>query len=246
MGVSRRIRDDGAVGLLASPRRRRRLAWVAAAVGVVGLLLVVNALLPSHGGPVKGVQVAPQAPVFGGPTTTTTLFSGESPAAARARKRAEATVHPLADAFVGDLIHRRQLRAAHSLLAPALRAHYALGDWEAGRNLPIASNALATAGTTVAFSGGTTVGLVASLPGGADATLVALRFDKTKGHWLIDYLHSGHSSTRIDETNFAPPGFLPGSHVETVWTWLILVGGLLGLILAAAVVSRALRGPSLG
>jgi hypothetical protein len=232
--------------LLASPRRRRRLAWASAVVGVVGLFLVVNALLPSHGGPAKGIRVAPQAPVFGGTTTTSSIFGGESPAEARNRKSAEAAVHPLANAFVADLLQRRRLADAYALLAPSLRTRYALADWQAGRNLPLAANELATAGSTIAFSGGTVVGLVASIPGATESTLVALRFDKLNGRWLIDYFHRGHASARIDETNYAPPGFLPGSHVETVWTWLILVGGVLGLILVAALISRSLKGPALG
>jgi hypothetical protein len=234
------------VGLLASPRRRRRLAWATAALAVIGMLALVIAFLPSRGGPANGVRVAPQVPVFGGSRTTPARFGGETPAEARARKRAEAAVHPLANAFVGDLLQRRRLAAAHALLAPSLRSRYALADWQAGRDLPLAANSLATPGTSIAFSGRSTVGLVASIPGATDATLVALRFEKTNGRWLIDYIHRGHSSVRIDESNFAPPGFLPGSHVETIWTWLILVGGLLALILVAAIVSRAMRGPSLG
>ena len=155
-------------------------------------------------------------------------------------------MHPLADAFIGDLLQRRHLPAAYALLAPSLRSHYSLADWQAGHDLPIAANHLATPGSTVAFSGGRSVGLVASIPGDTESTLVALRFDKSNGRWLLDYLHRGHSSERIDETNYAPAGFLPGSHVETFWTWSILVGGLLGLILVAAGISRALKGPSLG
>jgi len=94
-----------------------------------------------------------------------------------------------------------------------------------------------TPGTSIEFSGATTVGLVASI---APSTLFAIRFEKTKERWLIDYLHGGHSSSRIDETNFAPAGFFPGSRQETTWTWLAVVGGLLGLILLAALVDRGL------
>jgi hypothetical protein len=219
---------------------------VTAGLAVVGVFFLVNALLPSHGGPAKGVRVAPQAPVFGAPRTTPSIFGGETPAEARARKHAEAAVRPLAAAFVGDLLTRRNLAAAHALLAPPLQSRYGLADWQAGRNVPLPHSTLATPGTTVAFSGAVTVGLIASIPESSESTLVALRFQKHDGRWLIDYLRRGHSSARIDETNYAPAGFLPGSHVETVWTWLILVGGLLGLILVAALVSRALRGPSLG
>jgi hypothetical protein len=119
-------------------------------------------------------------------------------------------------------------------------------DWAAGRNLPLPRNALTTPGTTIAFSGATTVGLVATVPGNSESTLFALRFERRDGRWLIDYLHRGHGSARIDETNYAPPGFLPGSHVETLWSWLILAGGLVGLILVAALISRGLKGPALG
>ena len=237
-----------AMGILSSPRRRRRLAWVALAVGLVGAVFGVNALLPSHG-PSKQVRVAPSAPGFGGVPTVPSSFQDETPAAKRARERAEATVHPLATAFVGDLLRRRHLEQAYALLAPSLRSHYSLADWQQGRDLPLSANATATPGSTVEFSGAKTVGLVASIApssAGADSTLFAIRFEKTNGRWLVDYVHGGHSSTRINETNFSPAGFLPGSHQETLGTWLILAGILLGLILIAALVSRALRGPSLG
>jgi hypothetical protein len=69
-------------------------------------------------------------------------------------------------------------------------------------------------------------------PGQSDG-LVALRFDKRKT-WLIDYIHQGHASARVDAGNYAPPGFLPGSHTETFGTWLILIGGLAGLIAVVA------------
>jgi hypothetical protein len=239
-------RHDAGVRFLASPRRRRRLAWAAGVVGVIGLFLLAGALLPSHGATRKGVRVAPQAPTFGAPTTTRAIFGGETPAEARARERAEVVVRPLATTFVGDLLLRRNLAAAHALLAPSLRSRYKLVDWAAGRNLPLPRNALTTPGTTIAFSGATTVGLVATVPGNSESTLFALRFERRDGRWLIDYLHRGHGSARIDETNYAPPGFLPGSHVETLWTWLILAGGLVGLILVAALISRGLKGPALG
>jgi hypothetical protein len=237
-----------AMGFFASPRRRRRLAWAALALGLVGLAFGVNALLPSHGPP-KHVRVAPQAPVLGGTPAVPPTFEDETPAAKRARERAEATVHPLANAFVGDLLRRRHLREAYALLAPPLRSHYSLATWQRGRDLPLAANPTATPGSSVAFSGGTTVGLVATIApssAGSDSTLFAIRFDKANGRWLVDYARAGHGTTRIDETNFSPPGFLPGSHTETLRTWLILAGGLLGLILVAALVSRGLRGPALG
>jgi hypothetical protein len=96
------------MSLLTSPRRRRRLAWLAGVLGGVVVVVVVVALLPSHGGPAKGVRIAPHAPTLGG-RTQPTFVDSESPAAARARKKAEAVVRPLATRFVDDLLHRRDL-----------------------------------------------------------------------------------------------------------------------------------------
>lgn len=236
------------MGLLASPRRRRRLAWVVLAGGVVGLFVLVIALLPSHG-PSKQIRVAPHAPVFGSGRPAPSIFAGETAAAKRARVRAEAVVHPLANAFIGDLLRRRNLRDAYALLAPSLRSHYSLTDWQQGSGLPLQANENATPGSSIAFSGGTTVGLVASLPSrnasATEAVLFAFRFEKTNGRWLIDYLHQGHTSSRVDGSNYAPPGFLPGSHVESLW--LILAGGVLALIGVAALVDRGVgRGAQLG
>lgn len=228
--------------LLASPRRRRRLVWVVLAGALVGLVIGANALLSSHG-PSRQVRVAPRAPGFGSTTTTTSILGKPNPAEERARARAEATVRPLSDAFLGDLMRRRHLAAAYALLAPSVRSHYSLRDWQEGRDLPVAANTTATPGSNIAFSGAATVGLVASIAppnSESESTLVAIRFQKTNGHWLIDYLHRGHSSARIDETNYSPNGFLPGSRHETLWTWLILAGGLLGIILVAVLLDVGL------
>jgi hypothetical protein len=72
--------------------------------------------------------------------------------------------------------------------------------------------------------------------------LFAVRFDKTNGRWLVDYVHQGHGSNYIDDSNYAPAGFLPGSHQETLWTWLALVGGFLGIVAVAAFFESWLRG----
>jgi hypothetical protein len=226
------------MSLLGSPRRRRRLAWVAGVVAVVGALTVVIALVPSRGGPAGGVRVAPQAPSFGTVSPRPMQEPSETPAEAGARVKAEKTVWPLAVTFVGDLLQRRDLPHAYAMLSPDLRKGASLHDWETGRYLPL--SATGSGGSfTIAFSGATTVGLVSAIGGDV---LFAMRFDKTKGRWLIDYLHEGHSSTRVDASNYAPAGFLPGSHVETFWTWLALIGGFFGLVAVAALFEYLLRG----
>ena len=46
-------------------------------------------------------------------------------------------------------------------------------------------------------------------------------------------MHQGHASRLVDQTNYAPPGFLPGSHRQTFWDWAIF--GLIGVALIAVV-----------
>ena len=215
------------MAFLSSPRRRRQALWIGAALVAVGGVLLLNAALPSHGGPVRTTPLSPQAVPSGG--------SASEEAVAR---RARATVQPLANRFVDELVNRRDLDRAYALLAPKAREHYSLLDWQAGRNLPI-SGASGTGGASVVFAGGATVGLVASFSGGR--VLFAVRFDKLSAlGWRVAYMHQGHASSRVTEADYSPAGFAPGSQHETVGTWLILLGGLALLIAVAAIVDRRL------
>jgi hypothetical protein len=195
------------------------------------------ALVPSHSGPAKGVRVAPHAPVFGQTTPTTAIIPPESPAEQKARTKAEAVVRPLARRFVDDLLLRHDLPFAYALLSIDLRNGASLHDWQQGRDLPLAANA-SGGSVVVAFSGPTTVGIVSSI---GSNLLVAMRFDKANGNWRIDYLHQGHSSSYVDDLNYAPAGFLPGSHAETLWTWLALIGGFLAIVAVAVFFESWLR-----
>jgi hypothetical protein len=223
------------MSMLASPRRRRRLAWLAGFLCVLAAVLAVAALVPNHSGPAKGVQVAPRAPSFS--ETTPTFNQPEDPAAERARKRAEAAVRPLAASFVDELLRRRDLARAYALLGPELRRNYSLHDWQQGRLIPISAGGT-SAGSVVVFSGATTVGIVSSI--GTNG-LVATRFDKMNGRWLVDYVHQGHGSSYVNSTNYSPAGFSPGTHTETLWTWLALIGGFLAIVAVAAFFESWLR-----
>jgi hypothetical protein len=234
---SRDSRHNAPVSLLSSPRRRRRLAWLAGVFGVAAVVVAVIALVPGHGGPAKGLRVTPRAPAFGETTRGPGFVQSESPAAARARQKAEKIVRPLAAEFVDDLLQRRHLPRAYALLSPELRKGYSLHDWQEGRFLPLSATGT-WASSAIAFSGATTVGIVSAV---GTNVLFAMRFDKTDGHWLVDYVHEGRGSSFIGPSNYAPAGFLPGSHQETLWTWLALIGGFLGIVAVAVLFERWLR-----
>jgi hypothetical protein len=221
------------VSLLSSPRRRRRLAWLGGSICVVLLVVGLVSLVPNRSS--QGNTVVPRTPAFGAATTTGGFF-GSSAAEERAAARAETTVRPLAQVFVDDLALRHDLPHAYALLAPSLRRRYSLADWRRGRGLPLAATG-ARGGVSIAFSGATTVGLVADLDGNR---LFAVRFDRTNGRWLVDYVRQGRSSRYVSADNFSPAGFAPGSRHETAWTWIALIGGLVGLIAIGVFFERAL------
>jgi hypothetical protein len=227
---------------LSSPRRRRRLLWLVAVCGAVAFVAVGIAILPSHGSSVPRSAAAPRPPTFGATTSESPFATTVGAAEERARTRAEAAVRPLAERFITSVAQRKALPQAHDLLAPTFVAG-SVDDWTAGRKLPVELPPGSSAGgTTIAYSGASEVGVVETVdePNMTDAGLVAMRFEKQDGAWLITYIHGGHASSRVDATNYSPAGFLPGSHRETAWTWLILIGGLVGIVALAALFDRGL------
>jgi hypothetical protein len=229
------------IGFLASPRRRRRLAWVGGIGVVVGVGAVIVALAPSHGS-TPNAGHAPRAPIFGTTTSPAPFSTTVSAVEERARAHAEAAVRPLAETFITAMAQRTNLRKAHALLALDFQSG-SVSDWEDGRDLPVnLPTDSSFGGTTVAYSDAHEVGVVVSVnePRRLENGLVAVRFEKSAASWKIDYVHHGHSSTYVGVTNYSPAGFLPGSHHETKWTWLILGFGLIGIVAVVALLDWVL------
>ena len=201
----------------------------ALAVAVAGLLLL-NALLPSHGGRTRASPLH-QA-------TNGVPLSPPDAAEERAAERAAAAARPFATEFVNDLAGRHHLDRAFALLTPKLRERYSQQDWTSGRDLPLTGVDATSGGASVAFAGRTTVGFVSSLQ---PNVLFAVRFDKLPVlGWRVAYVHEGHGSTYVSETNFSPAGFAPGSQPNTLGTWLILLGGFVALVAVVAGADRLL------
>ena len=217
---------------LGSPRVRRRLAWLALILGGAGVLALASVLLPNNGGP-RAKLGAPSLTATE-PTETSPLLDVYPDAATeRARARAVGTVRPLIARFLTAVVDAGDPVLARTLLVPRLRS----GD------LPLSSLPRSTLipGATVAFSGPKLVGLVYSFASAnSDSVLLAVRVKKANGRWLIDYLHEGHSSRSISETNFSPPGFSPGSQSTSLTAWLPLLLGLVVLIGLVVLVERGL------
>jgi hypothetical protein len=227
------------MGLTSSPRRRRRLAWLIGLAAVVAVAAAVVVVLPRQGG--SGAHTfTPATPQNQFGTTTTPNLAKEQ-AAGNASAKA---VRPLATAFVTDVVHRRHLAQAHALLAPGLAAKYALSDWQAGQHLPVSVDPKTphSVSTVLSFSGAKTAGFVSAVDGESPTALVAVRFGKQRGRWLVDYISQGHSSRLVDQSNFAPSGFLPGSYNQSKGDWLILLLGFLAVVAVVVLLDRLLGG----
>jgi hypothetical protein len=147
--------------------------------------------------------------------------------------------------FVTAMTKHGNYEEAHNLLAVNFHSG-STSEWQAGEHLPLSlPRGSSFGGTTVAYSDAAEVGVVVSVnePGNTDTGLVALNFKKIAGDWHISYVKQGHSSTYVDAANFAPPGFLPGSHRETTATWLILGLGLVGIITLVALLDWRISRP---
>lgn len=236
------------MSVVSSPRMRRRLVWLAGALAVLAFGVGVIALLPRHGGSSARTfgRTAPENP-FG--TTTGPSARQQTAEAAAARAVAKA-VRPRAESFMADVVSRKNLAQAHALLGSKLRAKYALADWRAGDHLPVSVDPRKqySISTVLSFSGARTAGFVSAVDEepqvSSETTLVAVRFAKERGHWLVDYINQGHSSRLVDQSNYAPAGFLPGSHGQSKKDWAILILGFLALVAIVLLLDRLLGGSS--
>jgi hypothetical protein len=229
-----------------SPRRRRRVVWLAAVVVVLAIGAAVIALLPRHGG--SSARTFGQAPP-GNPFGTTTGPSARQQTAEAAAARAVAkALRPRAESFIADVVFRKDLAQAHALLDPELRAKYLLADWQAGDHLPVSVDPQKqySISTVLSFAGSKTAGFVSAVDEepqvSPQTTLVAVRFAKERGHWLVDYVDQGQSSRLVDQANYAPAGFLPGSHGQSTKDWAILILGFLAVVAIVVLLDRLLGG----
>ena len=121
------------------------------------------------------------------------------------------------------LLTRRDLGAVYSLVAPKLLGGTTRAEWISGKHLPLKARPGAEpAGKIVAFSGPRSAGIVSAYSAGFGEPnhLYAVRVELVDGRWVATYVHEGHAAPFVDETTFAPPGFLPGSAVTGLWWWV--------------------------
>ena len=134
-------------GLLASPRRRRRLAWAGTAALVAGGIVAVGALFSGGGAPAE-------APLGDGPFR---LPEQERPEESLGREAAGSVLH-VAGRFLVTAVNRKHVAESWELASPTLRAGYTRATWSKGE-IPIIPYPVNTARWEVDYTYHDRVGL---------------------------------------------------------------------------------------
>ena len=220
--------------MLASPRRRRRLAWLGVVVGIAGLVVVGVLLIPNTTG---------RLPDTFSKTPVQTVVNQKEVPVTRATRR---EVDALFDAFVPAAVARRNTAAAYDLATPAFHADGTRASWAAGQ-LPVFP--YKPKGTTFhgwhvesSYRNDLNVQLYlepATAGEGPIAYDVELR--RIHGRWLVDsfyprttYAPTEPASGKGKVTRPAPePSTLPQAHTGALWG---VMAGFFGLILIVPLV----------
>ncbi len=223
------------MGLLDSPRRRRRAAWISVAAGIAGLVVLGVLLIPNTSG--KLPEKFSNTPV------QIVVNQKQVPVTPKMRREVDA----LFDAFVPAAVARRDTGAAYDLATSAFHADGTRASWAAG-DLPVYP--YKPKGHT--FHGWH---VEASYPNDLDVQLYLepakagegpVAFDvellRRHGRWLIDsfYPRTSYAPTEPAKGTGGNGGgeepaasTLPKAHTGLLWA---VMGGFFGLILIVPII----------
>ena len=166
-----------------SPRKRRRLAWVASALGVVLVFALVSVVIGNSSGP-KESAVRAGAPQH---------FQGATPVQATAA--AKHAAGEALTAFASSAIPRRDLETSWRLATPRMRTGTSHAEWLAG-NLPVVpypTREFDHVGLTFkgAYQGGVIDYDVLVLPRTqrGKQQVYSCELDRLHGRWLVDFCY---------------------------------------------------------
>jgi hypothetical protein len=217
------------MSLLSSPRRRRRLSWLAIVVGVAGLVVLGVLLIPNHSGHL------PEH--FSNTPVQTIVNEKEVPVTDRIRRDVDA----LFDEFVPAAVARRDTAAAYDLATPAFHADGTRASWAAGQLpvFPYKPKGTTFHGWHVETSYRDDLNLQLYLePAKAGEGPIAydVELRRIKGRWLVDsfyprttYAPTEPASGKGRVVRPAPEAStLPKAHTGVLWG---VLAGFFGLIL---------------
>jgi hypothetical protein len=198
------LREAGLTKLLASPRMRRRLGWVAATLGFVGVVGLLIVLLP--GRPDEG----------GGPLVEGGYLPPEPEAPYRRRNRDFLEPLDVARYFIITAVTRENVGASWEVLSPTFpgKSEYTKKQWAKAKSLPFVPFDAERAKWRPDYSFKNEVGFKVALfpPKGSEERAAVFDIDLVRrGHgknrrWLVDYFAPTGQTISTSEARSAGGG----------------------------------------
>jgi hypothetical protein len=224
--------------ILASPRRRRRLARLGAVVVIAGGALTAALVVPEP----KAPQVAP--PKNAPPAQVTT----HSTKVTRSERRA---INATLDKFLGAALNRKSLATAWQLAGPELKAGSTLRQWRAGTSpIPYFPTREKTFHDWTSIDAGPRYVVFDHLlvhPRNGPKTsswIFSGEVVKRDSRWLVNRLYTiaimqkptKSGTHQVGPNDFAAAAAVPPGAQQTTGAalgkqWLLLAAGLIGLVL---------------
>ena len=224
--------------LLASPRRRRRLAWCAALLVAGGVAAAVALSYPNTG----------QKEVF---SPGVPKITHEEPPATPLRRRDRTSAERVLSAFVISAVYRDHVERSYDLVAPPVRGGLTRRQWRTG-DIPVPpfpEKAVALARSRLVYSRPNLARFEVLLYTKPTAQLLPLLYSieltrRGRGApWLVDYAMplGGGASTRPTPYRATPGQELPNEPGGGVLplSWVFVPLGILSLIVIVPVVLGA-------
>src|ERR671935_2798360 len=215
--------------LLASPRRRRRLAWAAVLVVGAAVAAAIALRYPNTGAKETFEPGKPQV-------------VHEEPPSTPLSKRDRAATERTLGSFVVSAVLRRHVEESYDLVAPSLRAGLTRRQWRTG-DIPVPPfpiKAVAVAKSKLVYSNPSIARYEVLLYTKPSAKLLPLLYSielartSRPGRWLVDYAMpiGGGISTQPTPYKATPAQHFPDEtgHGRLPLSWVFVPLGILSLI----------------
>ncbi len=184
--MSEPVSERGRSGLLSSPRRRRRLGYLAVLVAVAGAITAAVVLMPDDNGD-NLPQARPGHPTLVAP----------APKLVKLRKADVQAARDAAAKFVATAVLRHHVDDSWELTAPVMKAGFTRAKWKTGQIpvVPFPADQLDQVRWRFDYSIEDHVALQVSMLPRSDSTAKALTFEMelvrsgpaANKRWLVDY-----------------------------------------------------------
>ncbi len=217
------------MGVLSSPRRRRRVAWLGAAAATAGAIALVALLVPVHHARLASSRTVPTPAQT--PVRPKARLAARRPFTAADRKAIGAVLAK----FVDHGIARHDPLAAYSLATPAMRAAATRAQWARGE-LPVMpyTPTRPPAWSIASHSPGDAIVDLTLRKGGQHEQLFSVELKQVGRRWLVDSVVPTVTlgpNGQVASFRDLRPGGTADSKARLGAVWLLLPVVVLALLL---------------